>query len=210
MVLVMKTFEELEQDALSRNIPVMQKEGIDFLIQKLNEIHAKSCLEIGSAIGYSSMMMATFVEGLHIDTIELNEERYQEAVCNIHERQLEHMISIYNDDALTFDKQKLKYYPYDCLFIDAAKAQYQKFFEKYVDLVKDDGIIIVDNLDFHGMIFDIDHIKNRNTKQLVKKIKRFKDWIFNHEDYDITYYQVGDRICVIQRKDKNEVSFIVK
>ncbi len=210
MVLVMKTFEELEQDALSRNIPVMQKEGIDFLIQKLNEIHAKSCLEIGSAIGYSSMMMATFVEGLHIDTIELNEERYQEAVCNIHERQLEHMISIYNDDALTFDKQKLKYYPYDCLFIDAAKAQYQKFFEKYVDLVKDDGIIIVDNLDFHGMIFDIDHIKNRNTKQLVKKIKRFKDWIFNHEDYDVTYYQVGDGICVIQRKDKNEVSFIVK
>lgn len=206
----MKTFEELEQDALSRNIPVMQKEGIDFLIQKLNEIHAKSCLEIGSAIGYSSMMMATFVEGLHIDTIELNEERYQEAVCNIHERQLEHMISIYNDDALTFDKQKLKYYPYDCLFIDAAKAQYQKFFEKYVDLVKDDGIIIVDNLDFHGMIFDIDHIKNRNTKQLVKKIKRFKDWIFNHEDYDVTYYQVGDGICVIQRKDKNEVSFIVK
>ena len=210
MVLVMKTFEELEQDALSRNIPVMQKEGIDFLIQKLNEIHAKSCLEIGSAIGYSSMMMATFVEGLHIDTIELNEERYQEAVCNIHERQLEHMISIYNDDALTFDKQKLKYSPYDCLFIDAAKAQYQKFFEKYVDLVKDDGIIIVDNLDFHGMIFDIDHIKNRNTKQLVKKIKRFKDWIFNHEDYDVTYYQVGDGICVIQRKDKNEVSFIVK
>ena len=206
----MKTFEELEQDALSRNIPVMQKEGIDFLIQKLNEIHAKSCLEIGSAIGYSSMMMATFVEGLHIDTIELNEERYQEAVCNIHERQLEHRISIYNDDALTFDKQKLKYYPYDCLFIDAAKAQYQKFFEKYVDLVKDDGIIIVDNLDFHGMIFDIDHIKNRNTKQLVKKIKRFKDWIFNHEDYDVTYYQVGDGICVIQRKDKNEVSFIVK
>lgn len=206
----MKTFEELEQDALSRNIPVMQKEGIDFLIQKLNEIHAKSCLEIGSAIGYSSMMMATFVEGLHIDTIELNEERYQEAVCNIHERQLEHMISIYNDDALTFDKQKLKHHPYDCLFIDAAKAQYQKFFEKYVDLVKDDGIIIVDNLDFHGMIFDIDHIKNRNTKQLVKKIKRFKDWIFNHEDYDVTYYQVGDGICVIQRKDKNEVSFIVK
>ena len=56
----------------------------------------------------------------------------------------------------------------------AAKAQYQKFFEKYMPLVKEKGICIVDNLDFHGMIFDIDHIKNRNTKQLVKKIKRFK------------------------------------
>lgn len=195
-----KSFEELEEDALKRNIPVMQKEGILFLISKLNEMQALSCLEIGSAIGYSSMMMVSHVKGLKIDTIELNDERYQEAVSHIQERHLENDISIFHDDALTFETTQLKYAPYDCLFIDAAKAQYQKFFEKYVDLVKDDGIIIVDNLDFHGMIFDIDHIKNRNTKQLVKKIKRFKDWIFNHEDYDVEYYQIGDGICVIRRK----------
>lgn len=198
----MKTFEEIERDALKRNIPVMQKEGILFLISQLKQIQANSCLEIGSAIGYSSMMMVTYVEDLKVDTIELNEERYQEAVNNIQERHLETQISIYHDDALTFDESQLQYAPYDCLFIDAAKAQYQKFFEKYVSYVKDDGIIIVDNLDFHGMIFDIDHIKNRNTKQLVKKIKRFKDWIFNHDDYDVEYHAVGDGICVIRRKKK--------
>lgn len=198
----MRTFDEIEKDALSRNIPVMQKEGILFLISKLKEVNALSCLEIGSAIGYSSMMMVSHVEGLKIDTIELNEERYNEACCNIKERQLEDRISIFHDDALTFDEEKLKYQPYDVLFIDAAKAQYQKFFEKYVPYVKHDGLIIVDNLDFHGMIFDIDHIKNRNTKQLVKKIKRFKDWIFNHEDFDVEYYNVGDGICIIQRRDK--------
>lgn len=197
----MKTFEEMEQDAIDRHIPVMQKEGILFLIEQLNQIHATSCLEIGSAIGYSSMMMATYVQDLKIDTIELNDERYLEAVNNIHERALENQISIYHDDALTFDTQKLMYQPYDCLFIDAAKAQYQKFFERYVPFVKEKGIILVDNLDFHGMIFDIDSIKNRNTKQLVKKIKRFKDWIFNHEGYDVEYHQVGDGICVIRRKD---------
>lgn len=197
----MKTFEEIERDALKRNIPVMQKEGILFLISQLNEIHAQSCLEIGSAIGYSSMMMVSHVENLKIDTIELNDERYQEAVENIRERDLENLISIYHDDALTFDTTQLQYAPYDCLFIDAAKAQYQKFFEKYVPFVKEKGIIIVDNLDFHGMIFDIDHIQNRNTKQLVKKIKRFKDWIFSHEDYDVDYYPVGDGICVIRRKE---------
>lgn len=198
----MKTFEEIEKHALERNIPVMQKEGILFLISKLNEIRASSCLEIGSAIGYSSMMMVTHVEGLKIDTIELNEERYNEAVSNIKERHLEDYISIFHDDALTFDESKLQYKPYDCLFIDAAKAQYQKFFEKYTPYVKEDGIIIVDNLDFHGMIFDIDHIKNRNTKQLVKKIKRFKDWIFNHDNFDVEYYHVGDGICVIKRKEQ--------
>ncbi len=147
-------------------------------------------------------MMVTHVDGLKVDTIELNNERYQEAVMNIKERHLENDISIYHDDALIFDPQYLQYQPYDCLFIDAAKAQYQKFFEKYVPFVKDNGIIIVDNLDFHGMIFDIDHIKNRNTKQLVKKIKRFKDWIFNHNDYQVHYYAIGDGICVIKRKEK--------
>jgi Predicted O-methyltransferase len=199
----MQTLEEIEQDALKRNIPVMQKEGIEFLIAKLKEHQASSCLEIGSAIGYSAMMMVTHVNGLKVDTIELDKDRYQEAVFNIEERHLTEKITIYHDDALLFETSLLKNKPYDCLFIDAAKAQYQKFFEKYVPFVKEDGMIIVDNLDFHGMIFDIDHIKNRNTKQLVKKIKRFKDWIFHHEDYDVNYYQVGDGICIIKRKDKN-------
>lgn len=198
----MRTFEEIEKDALKRNIPVMQKEGLLFLIDELQKQHATSCLEIGSAIGYSAMMMVSHVDGLLIDTIELDDSRYQEALFNIQERQLEDRISIYHDDALTFNTERLKNTPYDCLFIDAAKAQYQKFFEKYVPFVKEKGIVIVDNLDFHGMIFDIDHIKNRNTKQLVKKIKRFKDWIFNHEDYDVEYHAVGDGICVIRRKEQ--------
>lgn len=206
----MKTFEEIEADALKRNIPVMQKEGILFLISQLNQMKAKSCLEIGSAIGYSAMMMVTHVDELKVDTIELNDERYQEAVNNIQERGLENCISIFHDDALTFDESQLMCAPYDCLFIDAAKAQYQKFFEKYVPYVKEQGMIIVDNLDFHGMIFDIDHIKNRNTKQLVKKIKRFKDWIFNHDDYDVNYYAVGDGICVIRRKKKSGNSIVIE
>ena len=195
-------FNDIEEYALQRNIPVMQKEGILFLISCLKDNQAKTCLEIGSAIGYSSIMMVSNVPGLKIDTIELNQERYEEACMNIQTYHLENSISIFHDDALTFDETKLQYAPYDCLFIDAAKAQYQKFFEKYVPYVKEDGIVIVDNLDFHGMIFDIDHIKNRNTKQLVKKIKRFKDWIFNHEDYDVSYYAIGDGICVIKRRVK--------
>lgn len=51
--------------------------------------------------------------------------------------------------------------------------------------------MLVDNLDFHGMIFDIPNIKNRNTRALVRKIKRFKDWIFSNEEYDAHYVQVG-------------------
>lgn len=198
----MKYFDEIEKNALSRHIPVMQKEGIEFLIQIFKDHHCHSCLEIGSAIGYSAMMMASNIDDFEIETIELNEERFLEAVKNIAENGLNDQIHIYLDDALSFDCQQLIHQQFDCLFIDAAKAQYQKFFEKYMPLVKDNGLCIVDNLDFHGMIFNIEHIKNRNTKQLVKKIKRFKDWILNHDKYDVEYHQVGDGICVIKRKEK--------
>lgn len=196
----MKYYDEIETNALKRNIPVMQKEGLEFMIQTFRHHHCHSCLEIGSAIGYSAMMLVSNIDDFRVETIELNEQRYLEAVKNIHDHHLEDKISIHLADALTFALDDLTWHDFDCLFIDAAKAQYQKFFEKYMPLIHPDGICIVDNLDFHGMIFDIDHIKNRNTKQLVKKIKRFKDWIFNHEQYDVEYYPVGDGICVIKRK----------
>lgn len=196
----MKEYKEMEVYALENDIPIMQKEGIEFLITACIENHCTSCLEIGSAIGYSAVMLASNIPEFYVETIELNELRYQKAIENIHRYGWQEAITIHHDDALTFPLNLLKRTTFDCLFIDAAKAQYQKFFQKYMPLIKEDGICIVDNLDFHGMIHDIEHINNRNTKQLVKKIKRFRDWIFNHEEYDVTYYSVGDGICIIRRK----------
>ena len=189
----MKYFDDLEKSAIDRNIPIMQREGLEFMINVFKENNCHYCLEIGSAIGYSAMMLVSNID-------KLNDERYFEAINNIKDNNLQEKIIIHHDDALEFDCNSLVLKKYDCLFIDAAKAQYQKFFEKYIGLIKEDGVCIVDNLDFHGMIFDIEHIKNRNTKQLVKKIKRFKDWIFNNDEYDVTYYHVGDGICVIRKR----------
>lgn len=196
----MKYFEDLEKSAIDRNIPIMQREGLEFMINVFKENDCHCCLEIGSAIGYSAMMLVSNIDNFKVETIELNDERYFEAINNIKDNNLQEKIIIHHDDALVFDCNSLVLKKYDCLFIDAAKAQYQKFFEKYIGLIKEDGVCIVDNLDFHGMIFDIENIKNRNTKQLVKKIKRFKDWIFNNDEYDVTYYHVGDGICVIRKR----------
>lgn len=197
---LMKSFEQIEQRALEHNIPIMQKEGIAFLIDTCRQYQCHSCLEIGSAIGYSAMMIASNLENCVVETIEIDKTRYDEAIENIQNYQLTNQIHIHLGDALQFPIEKLHRQTFDCLFIDAAKAQYQKFFERYMPLIKQGGICIVDNLDFHGMIYDIDHIKNRNTKQLVKKIKRFKDWIFDHEEYTVKYYPIGDGICVIKRR----------
>lgn len=196
----MKQFIEMEEYATKFNIPIMQKEGITFMIDLFKERQLHSCLEIGSAIGYSAIMMASNIDDFYVETIELDENRYLEALKNIGKYQCLNQIKIHHDDALSFDISRLQLSSYDCLFIDAAKAQYRKFFEKFMPLIQKQGICIVDNLDFHGMIYDIDHIKNRNTKQLVKKIKRFKDWIFDQEEYQVTYYPVGDGICVIEKR----------
>ena len=196
----MRYYEKIEADALARNIPVMQREGLEFMIEIFKHHNCHCCLEIGSAIGYSAMMLVSNINNFKVETIELNDERYYEAINNIKDNKMQDKIIIHHDDALEFDCNSLVLKKYDCLFIDAAKAQYQKFFEKFIGLVKEDGVCIVDNLDFHGMIFDIENIKNRNTKQLVKKIKRFKDWIFNNDEYDVTYYHVGDGICVIRKR----------
>lgn len=191
--------ESIEQDAISRNIPIMQREGLHYFIHTLLKYECKSCLEIGSAIGYSAMMLCLNIDDFYVETIELNKERYEEAVLNINKQRLEDNIVIHHHDALEFDCDIFTR-KFDCLFIDAAKAQYQKFFEKYIPHLNAGGICVVDNLDFHGMIHDIDNIKNRNTKQLVKKIKRFKDWLETQDMYEVKYEHVGDGLCIIQRR----------
>ncbi len=196
-----KTLDIIELEALKRNIPVMQKEGLDFMIGLLNEEKAATLLEIGSAIGYSAMRLVTNVDQMIVETIELDDERYQEAKENIEKYKLKDRIHLHHDNALTFDESRLVLKSYDALFIDAAKAQYQRFFEKYIPYIKEGGIVIVDNLDFHGMVDHIEEIRSRNTRQLVKKIKRFRDWIFDHELYDAHYYPVGDGIVVVRRKE---------
>ena len=194
------TLEELETQALIRGVPIMQKEGLRFLVNLIQEHHYQRVLEIGSAIGYSSIMMASHVEDVCIETIEINEASYLEAKAHIQEFGLEDRIYIHHSDALTFDLSLRKMPDYDVLFIDAAKAQYQKFFERYMPLVQEGGVAVVDNLDFHGMVYHIEDIKNRNTRQLVKKIKRFKEWILNHPDYTTVYEAIGDGIVVIKRR----------
>ena len=196
----MKYFDEIEKSARERNIPVMEKEGLEFLIQTFEEYQCHRCLEIGSAIGYSAMMMVSNINDFVVETIELDENRYQEALKNIHEQQLENQIEIHHEDALTIPLDDLKYQEFDCLFIDAAKAQYQKFFEKYEPLLKEDGMIISDNLIFHGHIFDNNQKQSRNLKQLVRKINRYNDWLANHPNYDTLLLPIGDGVAISLKK----------
>ena len=198
----MGSLEEIEKYAKENNIPIMQKDGIKFLEEYIKENNIKTILEIGSAIGYSAIKMALIDQNIRITTIERDKERYEEAIKNINKFNLNNQIKIILKDALEVDiKDK-----YDLIFIDAAKAQNIKFFEKYKKNLNENGSIITDNLNFHGLTKNIEQIKSKNLKALVKKINNYKEFLKNNEEFMTNFYENGDGISIskkINKKTKN-------
>ena len=186
---------DIKENAKKNNVPIMQDEGIDFICKYIKENNIKRILEIGSAIGYSALMFASVSDDIIITTIERDENRYKEAVTNIENMSMSNRINIFNADALDIDiKDK-----YDLIFIDAAKSQYIKFFEKYKNNLSLNGVIISDNLAFHGLVENPELTNNRNTKQLVKKIKKYIDFLKNNKEFNTIFYKIGDGVSVIKK-----------
>lgn len=193
----MDNIKAIKDYAKKNNIPIIEDEGLAFLIKTIEQNQVSDILEIGSAIGYSSIMMALVADNIHVDTIERDEERYHDALNNIKGMQLADRIKVYHNDALCFDESLLER-QYDLLFIDAAKAQYQKFFDKYETLLKPAGLVVIDNVNFHGFV-DECIAPSKNTRQLAQKIKKFRDWLWAHEDYEVSKHDVGDGIMLARR-----------
>ena len=189
--------EELEQFAKLNKIPIMQKDGIEFLTNYIKENNIKNILEIGSAIGYSAIKMALVDSDIKVTTIERDKERYDIAVNNIDKFNLNDRIDIILGDALETGIEG----EYDLIFIDAAKSQYIKFFEKYELNLKQGGVIVTDNLSFHGLVEDVTKTNNRNTRQLVGKIKKYIEYLKNNSNYKTTFYKLGDGVAISKKID---------
>lgn len=191
----MASILNLKEEALKNNIPIMQDEGINFIKDYIKNNNIKNVLEIGSAVGYSAINFASIDKDIKVLTIEKDTKRYNEALKNIKSFNLENQIEIYNADALEFETNK----KFDLIFIDAAKSQYIKFFEKYKLNLGTNGVIITDNLSFHGMVEDESIITNRNTKQLVRKIKKYINFLIENEEFETTFYEIGDKVSVSKK-----------
>lgn len=191
---------ELEEYAKINNIPIMQKDGILYLINYIKENNIKNILEIGSAIGYSSIMMASINSDIRITTIERDKDRYDLAVSNIKKYNLDNQINIIYGDAVDTDITGM----YDLIFIDAAKGKNIFFFEKYKNNLVKRGTIITDNLSFHGLVEDNSLVKTKNQKGIVNKIKDFISFLDNNDEFDTEYIPVGDKIAISKRRSDYE------
>ena len=189
--------KEIKEYAIDNKIPIMNQEGIDFLTTFIIKYQIKNILEVGTAIGYSSIMMTLCGPNIKVTTIERDEQRYLEAIKNIKKLNLEDRITLIFNDAL---KTKIEG-KYDLIFIDAAKAQNIKFFELFERNLKDGGFIITDNMYFHGLVNKSEkEIKSRNVRGIVRKIKDYITFLKNNDNYNTTIYDVGDGIAVSEKK----------
>jgi len=192
-------FVEMEQYALEHDVPIMELTGIEALLQILRIQGPTKILEIGTAIGYSAMRMADALPNTNIVTIERDEERFNEAIHNITRSGLDHQIKVLHGDALEIVEQMKDLGPFDALFIDAAKGQYLKFFEMYTPFLSHDGIIYTDNVLFKGLVAE-EYIESKRTRNLVKKINHYNEWLMNHNEYITSIIPVGDGLDISKRK----------
>ena len=194
---ITKELHTMKEYAKNNNVPIMQDEGIDFVRNFIDKKNIKNILEIGTAIGYSAIIMCLVNKEVIVTTIERDETRYMEALKNIKKFGLEKRINLIFNDALNveFDEK------FDLIFIDAAKRKNKEFFEHFVKYLDDDGYVITDNMNFHGYVDkDEEEIKSKNLRGLVKKIKAYREYLINNEYYDTKFLNIGDGIAVTQSK----------
>ena len=197
MVEDLERIESLKEYAKERSVPIMLDQGISFLVSVIKDKNVLSILEIGSAIGYSAIVMALSKEDTVITTIEKDTDRYNEAVKNIKGFNLDKRINIINADALDVDLNA----KFDLIFIDAAKSKNKDIFLHFKDNLNKDGVIVTDNLKFHGFVdMEPKDVKNRNTRQLVSKIRKYITFLKENTEFKTEFYDVGDGVSLTFRK----------
>ena len=185
---------EMEKYAIDNNIPIIEKKSIAFIMRYIKNHNVLNILEIGSAIGYSSILMASSSKDVMVTTIERDEARYMECIKNVKKCGMEKKINVVYQDALELNlSEELRY---DLIFIDAAKGQYTKFFEKYKNYLNPGGVIITDNIHFHGYVGESDKLDKGNLKSLVEKIESYVDFLKNNEEFDTVFKDIGDGLSI--------------
>ncbi len=187
----------MEQYAHENKIPIMMEEGLDFMLDFIKKHEVKDILEIGAAIGYSAIRMCMVNEDIHVTTIERDNVRYEEAVKNIKEAGFESRITLIHGDALEYEFSG----SYDLLFIDAAKAQYIKFFERFTPLLKTNGYVVSDNLKFHGFVEHPEMVKkSKDLRQLVRKLTDYVNYLKDNKEWQTEFNDFGDGVAITSRR----------
>ena len=187
---------EMEKFALENNVPIVTKEVAKYLEFLVRTQKVKKALEIGTAIGYSGILILNAMgrDG-NLTTIEIDQERYNQAEENFKKTShdgVQQYLGDANDIIPIIEKKEKKY---DFIFIDASKGQYQKFFEVAYKMLEKDGMIFIDNIMFRGYLYNE---YPKRFKTIVTKLDKFIDYLY--EEHDFVLLPFGDGVGLISHK----------
>ena len=191
---IMKTIEELEKYAQENYIPIARKQTTEFMVNLIKENSYKSFFELGTAIGYTSILLKTTFPNLKVLTIEYNLKRANIAKTNFIDFGIEHEIEFVIGDAVIYETDKM----FDLIFIDAAKLRNRFFLDKFSKNLNIGGTIIVDNMQLDDLWQGADQ-KKKAKYDLANQ--EFKTYALSLEEYETTIYNdIGDGIAVLKKK----------
>ena len=186
--------------AEENNVPIISKECENLLLLLGKLINPYRILEIGTAIGYSAILLSSIlIENGRLDTIEKSDKMIRMARENVKDFGLTSKINIIEGDAievLNFLEKK-----YDIIFLDGAKAQYIEFLPHIKRLLRDNGLLISDNVLYKGMIADDRLVKKRKIT-IVRNLRKYIDEITNGKCFITSVLPVGDGIALSYKVDK--------
>ncbi|MCI8331189.1 MAG: O-methyltransferase [Bacilli bacterium] len=189
-----KIIQDMEIFARKENIPIMQESSLLFIIEYIKNNNIKNVLEIGTAIAYSTIRIAS--NGIKITSIERDETRYKEAVKNVELAKLKNEVTLIKKDAFETNIEE----KYDLIIIDAAKGKNKDFIEKFEKNLNPGGTIIIDNIDFHGLVGKSSEIKSRNLRSLVRKIENFLTYLEEQTKYTVEKKNIGDGLIILKEE----------
>lgn len=195
-------FKELEEYAEKNNVPIAQKETAQFLKTMVTIKRPKRILELGTAIGYSSMIMCHCVnKNVKITTIERDNSMVAIARSNINKFDYQDNIDVIQGDVLEVVNELDG--KYDMIFLDAGKGHYNHLLPRILELLEEDGIIIADNVLFRGMVANNDLVIRRKIT-IVKRMRTYLKMINDDKRLLTTIIPMGDGIAVTTRRKENE------
>lgn len=198
-----KFIQELETYAKNHDIPIMELDGIETLLQFLRIQQPTKILEVGTAIGYSAIRMLDELPMAHVISIEKDQERADLAKSNVLKASFQSRFHLIHGDALDVSSDVESHGPFDVLFIDAAKGQYERFFSLYEPMVKEGGLIFSDNVLFKGMIVSEEEQASRGLRALVRKIRAYNDKLMKDPRFHSILLPVGDGVIVSKKNAEN-------
>lgn len=189
---------QLEKKALSEYVPIIKKPTQSLLRFLIQNNKPEQILEVGTAVGFSSIFMSQFIgEHAHITTIEKMEERIVQAKDNRKKAGKDEQITILEGDAAVILKElKEKENVYDMIFMDAAKGQYLNFLPDIFDLLKPGGLLVSDNVLQDGDIIESRYAVTRRNRTIHCRMREYLYELTHSDSFETVVLPIGDGVML--------------